>query len=178
MCSPVLTLPVMTLLPQKRLEALRRDMPSDVDVSIDPAVSCKPGAAERLRHQSVQHWLSQNVLGMQCHQRCAPMRLLLVCRSWRGWTMRRCGICTRCGPTSSGQRQGAKTSQVRCRLACNVRRGISLGLQDVRRVASHPLHPLPLCNPRWTADMVAAKAAQQKRKAGEKAGGSSKKFKF
>lgn len=25
--------------PQKRLEALRKDMPSDVDVSIDPAVS-------------------------------------------------------------------------------------------------------------------------------------------
>lgn len=35
--------------------------------------------------------------------------------------MRRCGICTRCGPTNTGLRQGARTFQVRwtpCVLRC------------------------------------------------------------
>lgn len=47
-----------------------------------------------------------------------------------------------------------------------------------RRVGVLDWHADPLRPPPWPADLVAAKAAQQKRKAAEKAGGKEKKFKF
>lgn len=128
--------------------------------------------------------------------------------------MLRCATYTRCGQTSSGRRQGAKTSQVRsggggrlhvpvyaavrlqaalwCRVcsAMQLRAVLTLSLPCLCRLLCPVLTappcltappwpacpPLPACLP---ADMVAAKAAQQKRKATEKGGAKdAKKFKF
>lgn len=130
-----------------RLEALRREMPSDVDVSIDPAVrvcvSCRvvcmgkggliglPGFAEATRlclpaGAQRLHSVPKCSVQFRADWHPAPVWPALPRRSWRAWTTLRCATCTRCGLRSSVRRRGARTFRVRRPQRCQLEAPVCL----------------------------------------------------
>ena len=121
-------------------------MPTDVDVSIDPAVrawAARSGLFARLALACLQRACMLRALAAVLNRlpvataaaspytpgclalpllpavtSVRPLPLLLLRRSWRGWTMPCCATCTKCGWRSSARRRAARTSQVGRRWPC------------------------------------------------------------